>query len=927
MVGHRLVAELTNRREGQSAETFAITVIGEEPRPAYDRVALSSLFDGATSDDLAIGTSAWYEDRGVELVLNTQVMDIDRESKKVTTDTGNMYAYDTLVMATGSYPFVPPIEGNDLPGCFVYRTIDDLAAIRSYAQRGDVRVGAVIGGGLLGLEAANALRLLDLETHVVEFAPRLMPLQLCEGGSSALRRRIAEMGIEIHTSTSVQACIDPAGTGSVRQLHTAEGPIDADLVVFSAGIRPRDELARLTGLSVGERGGIVVDRQCRTSDDSVFAIGECALAAGRVWGLVAPGYDMARVVARTLRGEEDAGFDGADLSTKLKLLGVDVASFGDPFRTEGVRDITWNDAATNVFRRIVVSDDGTTMIGGVLVGDVSSVAELGAMVRSDLATPNDVRVLVLPEGSASSLGAAAGGRPLPDACLVCSCNNISAGTIRMAMQTDGLEDLTAVKQATTAGTGCGGCVPMVKQIVEGELVRIGKTVSRRLCSHFNYSREQLFDIVRIQTNPTFAGLLQSHGEGSLGCEICRPTVASMLSSLSSGYILDGEQAALQDTNDHFLANLQKDGTYSVIPRVPGGEITAAQLIVIGQVANDFGLYCKITGGQRIDLLGATVDQLPAIWSRLVDAGMESGHAYGKALRTVKSCVGQVWCRYGVQDSTALAIQLELRYRGLRAPHKVKMAVSGCVRECAEAQSKDIGVIATERGWNLWVCGNGGARPRHASLLAEDLDTPTLIATIDRFFAFYIQTADRLERTSSWIDRRPGGVDELREIVCNDSLGIAADLEAVVERHVASYECEWKATLDRPDRLVRFTSAVGTVDRRPDSPEWTPVIDSTALTIDRSVAVRVDEQSVAVLRTSTGVLAAVGNTDPFSGADVMSRGLVGNVAGRTTLASPMYKQRFDVETGECLDDPGTSLPVFGVREIDGRIEIRVPAEAT
>jgi nitrite reductase (NADH) large subunit len=290
----------------------------------------------------------------------------------------------------------------------------------------------------------------------------------------------------------------------------------------------------------------------------------------------------------------------------------------------------------------------------------------------------------------------------------------------------------------------------------------------------------------------------------------------MLASLSTGHVLDGEQASLQDTNDHFLANIQRDGTYSVVPRVPGGEITPAQLITIGEVARDFDLYSKITGGQRIDLFGARVEQLPAIWSRLRDAGLESGHAYGKALRTVKSCVGTTWCRYGVQDSVQMAIDLELRYRGLRAPHKIKFAVSGCARECAEAQGKDVGVIATERGWNLYVGGNGGARPAHAELLAEDLDAATLVRSIDRYLMWYVRTAERLERTAVWQRKLPGGIDFVRRVVLDDALGLGADLEADMARHVADYECEWSATLDDPERMSRFVSFV-------NSPEPDPTI--------------------------------------------------------------------------------------------------------
>ena len=804
MVGHRFVDELD--RLGGLGD-WSVTVIGEEPRPAYDRVALSSFFDGATAADLAIGTTQWYAERGVDLVLDSAVIGVDRSSGTVAVASGHRYAYDHLVLATGSYPFVPPIEGKDLPGCFVYRTIEDLEAIRAHSLEPDVCVGIVVGGGLLGLEAANALRLLGLETHVVEFAPRLMPLQVCDGGGAALRSRVEELGVRVHVGAAVKE-IRGGPDGTIGAVVFADGTeLAADLVVFSAGVRPRDELARAGGLEVGERGGVLVDETCRTSDPDVSAIGECALAAGRVWGLVAPGYEMARVAARNLVGEV-ATFVASDLSTKLKLLGIDVASFGDVHGTDpgsgDVRHVTWKDTTTNVYRRLVVSADGTRVVGGVLVGDSSGAAELMAMVRGQMPTPEHPRLLVLPSDAAR--GVAAGSGTFAPETPICSCNNVNAGAICAAIADHNLSDLASVKKATTAGTGCGGCAQLVKKVLDEELVKSGREVTNRLCEHFSQSRAELFDIVRVRGFSTFAELVADVGTGR-GCDVCKPAVASMFASMGSGHILDGEQAGLQDTNDRFLANLQKDGTYSVVPRIPGGEVTPAQLIAIGRVAEDFGLYVKITGGQRIDLFGARVEQLPEIWRQLVAVGLESGHAYGKALRTVKSCVGQTWCRYGVQDSTTLAIEIEKRYRGLRAPHKIKMAVSGCTRECAEAQSKDVGIIATERGWNLWVGGNGGVRPRHAELLAEDLDTQTLIRYIDRFLALYVRTADRLERTAPWIERRPGGLAALKRVICDDELGIALDLEAMIEHHVRTYECEWTATLASPSRLEHFVSFV------------------------------------------------------------------------------------------------------------------------
>ena len=792
MVGHKLVEELLDR--GATA-AWDVVVLCEERRMAYDRVHLSSFFEGTSAEELSLVDPALLDVPGIRIHVGDPAIRIDRATRTVTSAMGRSIVYDALVLATGSTPFVPPIPGNDAEGTFVYRTIDDLEAIADFALL--CRSGAVVGGGLLGLEAANALRSLGLETHVVEFAPRLMPVQVDDGGGAALRRRVEALGVQVHTGCQTTE-VALGDRGQVVGMNFADGgSLETDLVLFSAGIRPRDDLARGADLEVGERGGIVVDERCRTSDPAIYAIGECAVAQGRTWGLVAPGYQMARLVAAQLTGAADTTFVGADLSTKLKLLGIDVASFGT---LEGGVDVTYVDPIGDVYRRLVVDPEGPRLLGGILVGDASGYDTLVAMARGDLPTPAEVAALAAPGG----VPAVPAADDLGDSALICSCNNVTKGEIAAAVADGG---------CTRAGTTCGGCKPLVAAITKVELKRLGAEVSDALCEHFDHSRRQLFDILRIEGITTFAALLASHGTGR-GCAICKPTVASLLASITNRFILDGEQASLQDTNDHFLANLQKDGTYSVVPRVPGGEITPEQLLAIGSVAQEFDLYTKITGGQRIDLFGARVEQLPVIWQRLVDAGMESGHAYGKALRTVKSCVGETWCRYGVQDSTSMAILLEERYRGLRAPHKIKLAVSGCARECAEAQGKDVGIIATEQGWNLYVAGNGGMRPRHATLLATDLDDEGLVQAIDRFLMFYVRTADRLERTATWFEKLEGGVDYLRQVVFDDSLGVADELDAAMARHVATYQCEWKATLADPVALARFRSFVNTVEPDP-----------------------------------------------------------------------------------------------------------------
>jgi len=794
MVGQRFLEQLAGRVPPESVE---VTVFCEEPRAAYDRVQLTSFLAGKSAIDLSVVPARFFEDRAITLRLNDRVVEIDRRRKIVRSARYRDVPYDTLVLATGSYPFVPPIPGRDRRGCFVYRSIEHLEVIRAAARR--ARVGTVIGGGLLGLEAAKALKDLGLETHVIEFAPRLMALQLDDAAGRLLRRQIEALGVLVHTSKSAKEIVDGAERGH-RVVFADGSTLETDLVVYSAGIRPHDELARAAGLAVGERGGIAIDDQCRTSDPDIYAVGECALWEGRIFGLVAPGYRMAEVAARQIAGEADARFTGADTSTKLKLMGVDVASIGDAHgSTPDALNYVFLDEAAGIYKKLVVSGDRKYLLGAILIGDAADYGSLLQMTLNGLPLPGHPEELILParEGGRKGLGV----ELLPAGALICSCNNVAKGALCEAIAA-GCTSLGALKKETRASTSCGGCGPLVKQILDCELKKRGVEVNDHLCEHFAYSRQELFHLTRIGGLRTFDEIVAKHGRGR-GCDICKPAVASILAACWNEYILKPRHAPLQDTNDHFLANLQKDGTYSIVPRVPGGEITPEKLIVLGRVAKKFGLYTKITGAQRIDLFGARVGELPLIWKDLVEAGFESGHAYGKALRTVKSCVGETWCRYGVQDSVSMAIRIETRYRGLRSPHKLKMAVSGCTRECAEAQGKDVGVIATDKGWNLYVCGNGGMKPRHADLLARDLDAETLIRYIDRFLMFYIRTGDRLQRTSVWLENLEGGIEYVRKVVCEDSLGIGAELEADMEKLVASYECEWKKAINDPETLKRF----------------------------------------------------------------------------------------------------------------------------
>ena len=797
MVGHHFVEQLTSLGK----EKVNITVLSAEPRLAYDRVHLSEFFAGKSAQDLSLTDESTYQQWQVQYHTNAKVVDIDRKNKVVTTEAGQEYCYDKLVLATGSYPFVPPIPGGDQEHCLVYRTIEDLEAINASASQS--QVGVVIGGGLLGLEAANALKQLGLQTHVVEFAPQLMAVQVDAGGGRLLKNKIEELGVKVHTQKATT--VIEQGEQCRYRLVFADGEsLETDLVLFSAGIRPYDQLAREFELNVGERGGIVINSECQTSDENIYAIGECALYEGMIYGLVAPGYTMAKVVAQGIlaQGKQEQ-FTGADMSTKLKLMGVDVGSIGDAHgRTAGALTYTYENQPEGVYKKIVVSEDKSLLLGAVLVGDTSDYDSLLQYMLNKIELPDSPEALILPmAGDKPTLGADA----LPDTAVICSCHNVTKGHIVQAID-QGATSISDIKSCTKASTGCGGCSALLKNVVDKQLENLGVEVKKDICEHFAYSRKELFDIIKVEKITSFEQLLDSHGSG-LGCEICKPAVGSILASMWNDYILDTAQLPLQDTNDNFLANMQKDGTYSVVPRIPGGEITPEKLIVIGEVAKKYNLYTKITGGQRIDLFGARVEQLPLIWQELIDAGLETGHAYGKAVRTVKSCVGSTWCRYGVQDSVGMAIDIENRYKGLRAPHKIKFAVSGCTRECAEAQSKDIGVIATDKGWNLYVCGNGGMKPRHADLFATDLDDATLIQYIDRILSFYIQTADRLQRTSVWLENLEGGLDYLKKVVIDDHLAICAELEKQMANVVGKYQCEWKTTLADPQALKRFRQFV------------------------------------------------------------------------------------------------------------------------
>ncbi|MFH4663155.1 nitrite reductase large subunit NirB [Vibrio cidicii] len=813
MVGHRYIEDLVDKTD---VSHFDITVFCEEPRVAYDRVHLSSYFSHHTADELSLVKTGFYEKHAIKVLLGERAININREKQTVYSSSGREIQYDKLILATGSYPFVPPIKGNESKDCFVYRTIEDLKAIEACAKKS--KSGVVIGGGLLGLEAAGALKALGMETHVVEFAPKLMAEQLDQAGGDQLRQKIERMGVKVHTSKNTLE-IAAEGKNARNVMRFADGTeLETDFIVFSAGIRPQDKLARQMGLGIAPRGGIEINDHCQTTDSNIYAIGECASWNKMFYGLVAPGYKMATVAVDHLLGNAESKFEGADMSAKLKLLGVKVGSIGDANgRTPGCKSYVYQNEELEVYKRLIVSADNKKLLGAVMVGDTSDYGDLLQLMLNEIELPQHPDTLILP-AHAGAEKPKLGADSLPDSAVICSCFDVTKGKIAQAVA-DGHHTIGDIKAITGAGTGCGGCIPLVTSVLNAELAKAGVEVKSDICEHFAYSRQELFHLIRIEEIKTFDDLLAKHGKG-YGCEVCKPVVGSILASCWGEHILKPQLVKLHDTNDNFLGNIQKDGTYSVIPRMAGGEVTPQALKVLAEVAAEYNLYTKVTGAQRIGLFGAQKDDLPAIWKKLIAAGYETGQAYAKALRMAKTCVGSTWCRYGVQDSVGLGVLIENRYKGIRTPHKMKFGVSGCTRECAEAQGKDLGIIATDAGWNLYVCGNGGMKPRHADLLASDLDQATLLKYIDRFMMFYIRTSAPLQRTSVWLENMEGGVDYLRQVIIEDKLGINAQLEGDIAKLVDAYRCEWNETINDETQLKRFAHFINS-DKRDDNVVFVP----------------------------------------------------------------------------------------------------------
>ena len=1010
MVGIAFIEKLlkmdAKRRE------YDVIVIGEESHLAYNRVGLTSFFQHRKAENLYLNTQDWYSsmpEGSLNYHLNTRVTEIHPSDRLVSTSTGATVPYDILVLATGSDALLPRhTPGHDARGVFVYRTIEDLEKLIEYAETCKGSTGAVVGGGLLGLEAAKAM--MDLETFgqvkLVERNRWVLSRQLDGDAGGMVVDMVRKLGLDVLLSKRVGK-IEVDENNAVKGVLFEDGErMDCKCLMFGIGIKARDELARRIGIKCADRGGgIVVDANLETSHEGIFAVGECASWDNQTFGLIAPGIEMAEILAFNLtqaKAHVPRKFKKPDLSTKLKLLGVEVASFGDFFAdrdgptnlptkrhnaqkeqangmpkqeqvknmTDGpppspVKALTYKDPFTAVYKKYLFTLDGKYLLGGMMIGDTKDYVKLVPMVKEQKQLDVPPSQFILGAGKEGDDD----GSDLSNDTQICSCHNVTKGDVCTVVKDGTCKSIGDVKSCTKAGTGCGGCMPLVQSIFNAEMKAMGTEVLNHLCSHFSYSRADIYNIIYVKKLKTFADVIKEAGNDkeSTGCEACKPAIGSILASLYNQHVMDKPLHGLQDTNDKFLANIQRNGTFSVIPRVAGGEITADKLIAIGTVAKKFNLYCKITGGQRIDMFGAKKEDLIEIWTALVDAGMESGHAYAKSLRTVKSCVGTTWCRFGIGDSVGMAVRLEERYKSIRSPHKIKGGVSGCVRECAEAQNKDFGLIATDKGFNVFVGGNGGAKPRHSELLAKDVPPDDVIPMLDRYLMFYIRTADKLQRTARWVEQLPGGISYLRSVILEDKLGIASSLEDQMQELVGTFFCEWTSAINDSALRTKFSQFGNTAENLPNNVEivsergqqrpaywpkesikedfrgtkwtsltWQPIIQASAFAdtpTGSSKNVKRGDTQLAIFKIK-GAWYATQQMCPHKRTFALSEGLIGDDVNKTSgekklwVSCPFHKKNFTLngsEAGSCANDAEVNIATFPAEEReDGWVYLKLPS---
>ena len=761
MAGCRAVEEVLARDPAR----FAVTIFGAEPRVNYNRIMLSPVLAGEKAfDDIVINGPDWYADNGITLVSGDPVARIDRAARTVTTLSGRIEAYDRLLIATGSDPFIIPVPGHDLPGVVTFRDLDDVDQMLAAAQRGGSAV--VIGGGLLGLEAAHGLALRGMTVTVVHLMPTLMERQLDEAAGYLLKSELERRGQTIVTGGDTAEIVGKDGHVSAVRLKDGR-EFAADIVVMAVGIRPAIALAKAAGLEV-ERG-ILVDDHMVTSDPAIMAVGECVQHQGQCYGLVAPLWDMCRALADAATGTP-SGYEGSVTSTKLKVSGIDLFSAGDFSGGEGCEDIVMRDAARGLYKRVVVKDD--KLVGAVLYGDTAD----GSWYFDLLKKGEDISAIreALIFGQAFASGGAladpnAAVAALSDEAEICGCNGVSKGKVVETIR-QGACSLDAVRSQCKASASCGSCTGLVESLLTLTLGDNVQSGPKTMCKCTSFTHDDVRRLIVEKNLRLIPQVMQELNWSTPdGCASCRPALNYYLLCALPGEYEDDQRSRF--VNERMHANIQKDGTYSVVPRMWGGLTNPRELRAIADVVEKYNApMVKVTGGQRLDIFGIKKEDLPAVWADLNAAGMVSGHAYGKSLRTVKTCVGSEWCRFGTQDSTGLGVKIERMTWGSWMPHKFKIAVSGCPRNCAEATIKDFGVVCVDSGYELHVGGNGGIHVRATDLLCKVETEEQAMEVCAAFIQLYREQAWYLERTAPWIERV--GLDHVKAALFDDETAVA-----------------------------------------------------------------------------------------------------------------------------------------------------------
>jgi nitrite reductase (NADH) large subunit len=723
---------------------FTVTVFGDETHVNYNRIMLSSVLAGEkAADDIVINGRDWYEQHGIDLRVGVRIVDVDATARTVTGNDGSVTPYDVLLLATGSNAFMPPIQGLDKDGVFVFRTLDDTRGLID--RSGPGKKAIVIGGGLLGLEAARGLQVQGCDVTVVHLMSTLMERQLDPDGGQYLLGKMQDLGVRVLLGRTTTAIL---GNGHVEGVALSDDSVlEADLVVVAAGIRPNVELALKAGLAVNR--GVLVNDHMETNLDDVFAVGECVEHRGVCYGLVAPLYEQAKVLAATMTGNKGPTYTGTVPAAKLKIMGVDVFSAGD-WSEQHAEPVRFEDRALGIYKKLTVREG--KLAGVILVGDTSDSHRYMDWLRTDADLSGQRRHLLFPPPAADAGGEVAA---MSDGATICGCIGVTKGTIIQAIHEKGVNTMSQLKECTRASTSCGSCTSLCQDLLRAVAPEFEEEVKKVICACLPFAEDKLRDILRSQKLKSVQEVLEIYGNG-IGCEVCKPALSYMLDMLWCGD--HDEDRSARFINDRVHANIQKDGTFSVIPRIRGGVTSPDELRRIADVADKYQVpMVKITGSQRIDLLGVKKADLPAVWA---DLGMPSGQAYTKGVRMVKTCVGTEFCRFGVQDSTNAGVEMERRFEQLFTPHKVKMATVGCPRNCAEATVKDIGLVGQENGWQVVVGGAAGKSVRKADLLITVETTEQALEASELFFQYYRENANYLERTYDFVERL--GIEKVRK---------------------------------------------------------------------------------------------------------------------------------------------------------------------